>query len=46
MEKELKELIKVGKKTNKLLNRANWIILSTVIVNIITIVVIVWVILK
>lgn len=46
MEKELKELIEVGKKTNKLLNRANWIILSTVLINIATIVVIVWAVLK
>lgn len=49
MIKQLKELVKIGRKTNKTLERSNRIIIwtialaaVTVIVNVITIIAIVW----
>jgi len=46
MDKELKEMIQIGKETNKLLKRSNKVITATVIVNILTIIAIVWAVLK
>lgn len=46
MDKELKEMIEIGRETNILLKRSNKVITATVIVNIITIIAIVLAVLK